>query len=106
MGAYHGLSERAYAALKLDLVEVELPPVRVRIPHLVERYQAGATPVREAMLRLVGEGLLIMPVQGGFEVSALDEITVRHLYEIEQCSILDAAACPIGASSPTGRAHV
>ncbi len=99
MGADHGLSERAYAALKLDLVEGELPPGRVRIPHLVERYQAGATPVREAMLRLVGEGLLIMPVQGGFEVSALDEITVRHLYEIAQCTILDAAACQIGASS-------
>ena len=100
MGADHGLSERAYAALKLDLVEGELPPGRVRIPHLVERYQAGATPVREAMLRLVGEGLLVMPVQGGFEVPALDEIAVRHLYEIAQCSILDAAACQIGAASP------
>src|SRR3546814_9180811 len=86
MGADHGLSERAYAALKLDLVEGELPPGRVRIPHLVGRYQAGATPVREAMLRLVGEGLLIMPVQGGFEVPALDEIAVRHLYEIAQRS--------------------
>lgn len=100
MGADHGLSERAYAALKLDLVEGELPPGRVRIPHLVGRYQAGATPVREAMLRLVGEGLLIMPVQGGFEVPALDEIAVRHLYEIAQCTILDAAACQIGAASP------
>lgn len=99
MGADHGLSERAYGALKLDLVEGELPPGRVRIPHLVDRYQAGATPVREAMLRLVGEGLLIMPVQGGFEIPALDELAVRHLYEIARCTVLDAAACQTGAAS-------
>src|SRR3546814_15017187 len=41
-----------------------------------------------------------MAVQGGFEVPALDEIAVRHLYEIAQCTILDAAACQIGAASP------
>lgn len=95
------MSERAYAALKLDLVEGKLPPGRVRIPHLVERYQAGATPVREAMLRLVGEGLLMMPVRGGFEVPVLDEAAVRHLYQIAQCTILDAVACEIGASPLT-----
>lgn len=92
MGADHRLSELAYAALKLDLVEGALPPGRVRIPHLVTRYQAGATPVREAMLRLVGENLLVMPPEGGFEIPFLNELAVAHLYTMAQWTSLKAVA--------------
>lgn len=66
----------------------------------VERYQAGATPVREAMLRLVGEGLLTMPPQGGFEVPSVDEVMVGHFYETMLGKMLDAVARRAGASLP------
>src|SRR3546814_9783181 len=53
----------------------------------------SATPVREAMLRLVGEALLDMPVTGGFEIPSLDENAARHLYILSQYVMLTAASC-------------
>lgn len=93
MSADHGLSERAYISLKSDLIEGRLAPGRVHIGRLADRYGMSATPVREAMLRLVGETLLEMPPAGGFEIPALNEAAVRNLYAISQYVMLTAAAC-------------
>jgi DNA-binding GntR family transcriptional regulator len=96
MSADHGLSERAYTSLKFDLIEGRLAPGRIHIGKLADRYGMSATPIREAMLRLVGEKLLEMPPAGGFEIPALDEMTVRHLYALSQYVMLTAAACRSG----------
>lgn len=96
MSADHELSERAYTSLKFDLVEGRLAPGRIHIGKLADRYGMSATPVREAMLRLVGEALLEMPPAGGFEIPSLDEMAVRHLYALSQYVMLTAAACRSG----------
>ncbi|MGN7930544.1 GntR family transcriptional regulator [Sphingopyxis sp. 22461] len=93
MSADHGLSERAYTSLKFDLIEGRLPAGRINIGQLADRYSTSTTPIREAMLRLVGESLLDMPSAGGFEIRALDEAAVRHLYVLSQYVMLNAAAC-------------
>jgi hypothetical protein len=93
MSANHGLSERAYASLKFDLVEGRLPAGRINIGQLADRYGMSATPIREAMLRLVGESLLEMPAEGGFEIRELDEAAVRHLYALSQYMMLTAVSC-------------
>lgn len=96
MSADHGLSERAYTALKLDLIEGRLGSGRVHIGQLAERYGTSATPMREALLRLVGEALLEMPAAGGFEIPVTDENAVRHLYLLSQYVMLTAASCRSG----------
>lgn len=93
MSADHRLSERAYTSLKLDLIEGRLAPGRVNIGQLADQYGMSATPIREAMLRLVGEALLEMPAAGGFEIPVLDETAVRHLYVLSQYVMLTAASC-------------
>lgn len=96
MSADHGLSERAYTSLKFDLVEGRLTPGRVHIGKLADRYGMSATPIREAMLRLVGEALLEMPAAGGFEIPVLNETKVRHLYALSQYVMLTAVSCRSG----------
>lgn len=96
MSADHALSERAYTDLKLDLIEGRLAPGRINIGQLADRYGMSATPIREAMLRLVGEALLEMPTAGGFEIPVLDEPAVRHLYVLSQYVMLTAASCRSG----------
>lgn len=96
MSADHALSERAYISLKFDLVEGRLLPGRINIGQLADRYGMSATPIREAMLRLVGEALLEMPAAGGFAIPVLDEVAVRHLYSLSQYVMLTAASCRSG----------
>ncbi len=74
MSADHGLSQRAYTSLKLDLIEGRIASGRINIGQLADRYGMSATPVREAMLRLVGEALLDMPV--GFPNTGLQNARV------------------------------
>ena len=93
MSADHGLSQRAYTSLKLDLIEGRIASGRINIGQLADRYGMSATPVREAMLRLVGEALLDMPVTGGFEIPSLDENAARHLFILSQYVMLTAASC-------------
>ncbi len=88
MAADHQTSERVYSALKRDMLGGRMQSGRLQITILEERYRASATPVREALLRLVGEGLVVMPPAGGFaiwqpgvkEVVDLHELTMRLCY--------------------------
>jgi DNA-binding GntR family transcriptional regulator len=77
----HRLSERVYTALKSDILDGELEHGRLNTAMLMHRYGTSATPVRETLLRLVGEGLLCMPSTGGFLLSAPDETATRDLYQ-------------------------
>jgi len=92
------LSEAAYATLRHDIISGRLAPdTRLRIEELREVYQTGASPLREALNRLAGEGFVTAEGQRGFSVAAislkdLDEIThLRSLLEGE--AIRAAIAC-------------
>ena len=92
MTADHETSERVYLALKGDLLSGVFGAGRLQITLLEGRYAASATPVREALMRMVGERLIEMRSTGGFGVASLAEGEVRDLYETNLRLMLLAVA--------------
>ncbi|MDT7841860.1 GntR family transcriptional regulator [Streptomyces justiciae] len=94
--------ERVADALRAALIAGELLPGAVySAPALAARFGVSATPVREAMLDLVKEGLVDTVPNKGFRVSEvsdqqLDEYThVRRLIEIPTVVGLAGTAAPV-----------
>src|SRR5262249_711937 len=52
------------------------------------------TPIREALLRLLGEGLVNRGDDGGFEPVAPDVAVIRHLYEVRSTLEIQALNRP------------
>jgi DNA-binding GntR family transcriptional regulator len=69
-----------HQAVREDILRGVLPPgQKLRIEHLVERYQAGSSPVREALNRLSAEGLVDRREQRGFYVAPISEADLDEL---------------------------
>ncbi len=67
-----------YSALKSDILACRLPPgAELREPETSARYQVGRSPLREALLRLEAEGLVV--------------IVPRQYYRVAPISLRDAA---------------
>ncbi|WP_036036295.1 GntR family transcriptional regulator, partial [Bradyrhizobium yuanmingense] len=84
------LSERAANLIEQDILAGHLPPgSRLGIVDLVQRYDIGATPLREGLSRLMSRGLIVGIGQRGFRVAEvsredLADITcMRTAIEIE-----------------------
>lgn len=90
-------SERAYDAIRGLIISGEYRPGdRLRESDLSERAGVSRTPVREALRRLIAEGLIdFLPNRGAFVASWDDE----HLVDIfEVRSVLEGYACNRAAS--------
>ncbi|MDX8437478.1 FCD domain-containing protein [Mesorhizobium abyssinicae] len=71
------LAQKAYDALRHDIIRGELPPGRpLRLADLGERYGMGFSPLREALNRLQAERLVTAESLRGFRVAplSLDEL--------------------------------
>jgi GntR family transcriptional regulator, carbon starvation induced regulator len=84
------LSERAANLVERDIIAGDLAPgARLGIVDLVQRYEIGATPLREGLSRLVSRGLIVGIGQRGFRVAEisrddlLDITQMRSVVEIE-----------------------
>lgn len=89
------LSDRAHAELKHRLLVGEFPlNVRVGEQRLADLLAVSRTPVREALLRLLGEGLVCRATDGGYYPVAPDVIVARHLYEVRKGLELQALQRP------------
>lgn len=84
------LSERAAMLVEQDILAGHLAPgSRLGIVDLVARYEIGATPLREALSRLMSRGLIVGIGQRGFRVAdisredLLDITTMRSAVEVE-----------------------
>jgi DNA-binding GntR family transcriptional regulator len=84
------LTERAATLVQRDILAGHLAPgARLGIVELAQRYDIGATPLREGLSRLVSRGLIVAIGQRGFRVAAvsredLADITrIRTVIEIE-----------------------
>jgi GntR family carbon starvation induced transcriptional regulator len=76
-----------YRALKEDIIRGALTPRQwLRIDVLRKRYNAGATPLREALNRLSAEGFVIQKDQRGFVVADIDESGLDELI-FTRCSL-------------------
>src|SRR3954447_17047722 len=81
--------EGAYRRLGDDIISGALmPSEKLRIEHLRQRYAIGASALREALSRLVSDGLVECEAQRGYWVSPLshaelDDITsTRKVIEV------------------------
>jgi len=102
LGTRRYVRDQIAQALRASLVAGEMRPgVVYSAPTLAERFGVSPTPVREAMLDLVKEGLVTAVRNKGFRVTELsdrdlDEITeVRALIEVP--TVGRVAASPEGA---------
>lgn len=77
------LGARAYSALWNGMVGGRIEPgTQLRPDVIAEQLEISTTPVREALHRLEGDGLVVkLPYQGWF-VREFTEQEVRHLYEM------------------------
>jgi DNA-binding GntR family transcriptional regulator len=83
--AHRSLRSQVVDALRGALVAGELEPgVVYSAPTLAARFGVSATPVREAMLDLVKEGLIEAVRNKGFRVRALSERDLDELTEIRE----------------------
>ena len=80
------LSESAYDALRDDIIRGRLvPESKLRIEELRQYYSTGASPLREALNRLAGEGFVTMEGQRGFRVAPL---STKDLSDITSLRIM------------------
>lgn len=74
------LTSRAFEQLRTDIIGATLKPnERLRIQALSERYGVGATAIREALSRLVPEGLVVVEDQRGFCVAPMSRAELLDL---------------------------
>ena len=95
------LREQVYHALHAALISGEMAPGETySVPSLATRFDVSATPVREAMLDLVNEGMLLVVPNKGFRVveisdEELDDIThIRQLLEVPPVAALTGKIGP------------
>lgn len=87
-------ADRAHLQLREKILSGELAPgMKLRVEHLRDMLEIGASPLREALSRLTSEGLVVLEGQRGFRVApiSLDELKdvsrIRKLLEGEAVRI-------------------
>src|SRR5262245_3217139 len=76
-----------YRALKEDIIRGALAPRQwLRIDWLRKRYNAGASPLREALNRLSAEGFVVQKDQRGFAVTDVTETDLDELI-LTRCAL-------------------
>lgn len=86
------LAQAAYEKLRNMILTGELPPESAITENsIVDRLAIGKTPVREAMRRLVLEGLLGVTPRLGYTVSAITLIDIEDLFQLRVINEVAAA---------------
>jgi len=78
-----GLSTQAFGQLRADIIQGRLrPSERLRIQGLSEHYHVGATAIREALSRLVSDGMVDFEDKRGFCVSPVSRDELLDLTQV------------------------
>lgn len=84
---HNGLAEEAYAAIFAQLMALRIAPgARITVDNLVRDLNVSQTPIREALGRLEGEGLVIKTHLIGY--SAAPQITRKRFDELYDLRLL------------------
>ena len=79
------LNASAFSRIRADILSCQLlPNERLRMEGLRERYGMGASPIREALMRLEAEGLVELEQNRGFKVS---EASAKKLSDLMRTRI-------------------
>lgn len=74
------LTEQAYLRLRQHIIEGKIPPgTKLRVEHLKNDYGVGAGTLREALIRLVSDALVIAEGQRGFRVTPMSLTDLRDI---------------------------
>jgi len=80
------LTDQAYQQLREDIVHGKFEPgEKLRIAHLKQAYEVGATPLREALYRLSADGFVQVQGQRGFRVA---EMSLEELQDITDLRVV------------------
>lgn len=80
------LTERAYLALRQDIVQGRLEPgSRLRVEHLKDHYAVGAGTLREALALLVSDALVTVEGQRGYRVA---QVSLSELKDITDTRVM------------------
>jgi DNA-binding GntR family transcriptional regulator len=94
----HLLAESAYRQLRVEIVNGALQPGQVlRQEELAKRCNVSRVPLREALARLVGEGLLVLRPRRGYAVVSLEASDIVEVFELR--AVTEAHAGSIAARS-------
>ncbi len=86
------LVERAYEQLVVMITRLELSPGEIiNERQLIADLGIGRTPMREALRRLVGEGLITHLPNRGMFVADINATTVKHIYEFRSLIEMETA---------------
>ena len=86
------LASDVFEQLRADILECRLAPgTRLRFKDLRARYASGLTPIREALMRLVADDLVILEDHKGFRVAPVSQEELDDLamtwFELEALGI-------------------
>lgn len=99
MNATHSKSAFVYRQVKRALQSGRYAPgQRIDPAKLAEEFNTSPTPVRFALYRLVGEGLVADHARNGLHVPLLTEVALRDLYDWMEHMLL--LACDMGVKPP------
>jgi DNA-binding GntR family transcriptional regulator len=94
------LSGLAYQRLRDLIVTLQLQPgALINEPALMEQLQVGRTPLREAIQRLAGEGLVVIRPRRGAFVAALSLLDLQQIFELRQ--VIEGQAAALAAERAT-----
>ncbi len=97
------MAEKAYQRLRLAIVECRLEPEqRLTEASIARQLRVGKTPAREALRRLVVEGLARVIPRHGYSVSPITLRDVEELFELR--ILVEPAAAALAARDFDGRA--
>src|SRR5579872_565666 len=99
-GRLDHLSQQAYERIRSMIAEGQYPPSEViREIDLVRNFQMSRTPVREALHRLEGEGLIRRITAGGFVAVELGRRELIAIYQVRE--VLVGLAASLAARNRT-----
>lgn len=80
-------TQRVYTQVRDDIIGLRMPPgTDVEEASLEERFGVSRTPVREALIRLASEGLIVLLPNRGARVTQIDISDVPQIFEaLELC---------------------
>jgi GntR family transcriptional regulator, rspAB operon transcriptional repressor len=70
-----------YAALRRDILSCVIPPgAEIRDAEVAERFSASRSPVRDALLRLEAEGLVVISPRKGYRAAPISIADARDMF--------------------------
>lgn len=86
------LRRNIYEELKADIIACRLPPgTELREQELTARHGVSRSPVRDALLRLEGDGLVMILPRQGYRVNAVSLEDARDLFRLRRLLEPEAA---------------